>query len=888
MKRPLGIVALCYVTGIILGSGIGGPLGFLFLSGFLVSGAVWLLPSRGTFLLPALVMIAGWTNFQLQTDIVSPRDLRVLLGQAPQLVTLQGVLLETPTLRVRHIQGRETPQWRSSAHISVTTLQTDDSTLAARGRIIVSTRDLLSRDWFAGQQVELSGVLHPPREADAPGLFDYRRYLSREGIYFQLDVESPNDWKKRGRPQGPSLADRFFAWGKEQLQRGLPTEDTPLHLLWAMTLGWKTGLSDEVSEPFMASGTMHIFAISGLHIALLSGILLAVLRVIRLPRMLCGCVIIPLLWFYTAATGWQASAVRSTVMMTIVIGGWSLSRPADLLNSLSAAALVILLLDPQQLFQAGFQLSFLVVFAIAVLMPALDGWRDRILRNDPFLPDSLQPRWQRWTKPAGRAVAVSLATSLAAWLGSLPLIAWYFHLVTPVSLLANVLVVPLSSLALMGNLGSLLCGDWAPAAGVLFNEASWFFMSCMMAISSWCASLPGAFFYVPAPPPAAAVLFYLLVFGLCKGWFSTAPHRKVAWPSAAALLILMAWQTLHFWNETTVVVVPVGGGNFVWVDRPGRKNDLLIDCGNQSSYENVTRPFLRAQGVNKLENFLVTHGDVRQMGGAPQLLTDFSPRVVYHGATRQRSAAYRQILERIPERTLTEGQQFCQFKVLHPKSDHHFTEADDNALVLLADFQGVRLLFLSDLGRAGQEALLQTPESVEADIVISGRPLHGEPLSPPLLKRIRPQLIILADHEHPVAARGSKALLRRLDQSGVPVLFGRRTGPVTIRCRPTRWEAETMHSPIVLRSPSLPPPTSRHLRILQSERSLTYRQSMNKPLARDPSRPRTPARSAFAIAQDRGKHLEWEPPFLCALGSGAQSIQHPEPSLPGGRWIYAG
>ncbi len=172
--------------------------------------------------------------------------------------------------------------------------------------------------------------------------------------------------------------------------------DEPLQLLWAMTLGWKTALSGEVAEPFMRSGTMHVFAISGLHIALIAAILVKLLRVLGVPRALCGVLIIPAIWLYTGLTGWQASAIRATIMSTVIIAGWSIKRPSDLVNSLAASGLLILLWDPQQLFQASFQLSFVVVLSLAVVGPFLIQYRDlRWLRYDPFLPESLVPRWRK-------------------------------------------------------------------------------------------------------------------------------------------------------------------------------------------------------------------------------------------------------------------------------------------------------------------------------------------------------------------------------------------------------------------------------------------------------------------------------------------------------------
>src|SRR5262249_2161125 len=207
---------------------------------------------------------------------------------------------------------------------------------------------------------------------------------------------------------------RFLAWGQQTLARGLPTQDDSLRLLWAMTLGWTTGLTSEVSEPFMKSGTMHIFAISGLHIALIAGILVSVLRVVRVSRAWCGGFVVPAIWFYTGANGWQASAIRSTIMMTVIIVGWSLKRPSDLLNSLAAAAFIILLWDPQQIFGASFQLSFFCVLSIALLLPPFQRICDRWLSNDPLLPAELVPPWRQRLNVPLPCLTTPLPTSFAS------------------------------------------------------------------------------------------------------------------------------------------------------------------------------------------------------------------------------------------------------------------------------------------------------------------------------------------------------------------------------------------------------------------------------------------------------------------------------------------
>src|SRR5439155_888818 len=131
----------------------------------------------------------------------------------------------------------------------------------------------------------------------------------RSGIYYVLTVSSTNDWsiEEAKEPVRRPLSDRFLGWAKAALARGLPAEDESLRLEWALTLGWKPALTDEVAEPFMRASTYHIFAVDGLRLAIVSGIFLNLFQVLRLPRIWRGLFVIPLIWCYTALTGWPAS-----------------------------------------------------------------------------------------------------------------------------------------------------------------------------------------------------------------------------------------------------------------------------------------------------------------------------------------------------------------------------------------------------------------------------------------------------------------------------------------------------------------------------------------------------------------------------------------------------
>jgi len=791
----MATVALVYVGGLLLADSFQLPAALLLSSSLaLALLAIGWRKARPWLIWP-LVFLCGWTNLVCQTAVLSPNDLRARANHDAQIVTVRGTLPITPD-QLSYLK-RERQIARSMATMDVSLLQSQGRDWKpARGRILVLTPGTLPDSFFGGQTVEVTGVIAPPEGPLAEGLFDYRAYLKRQGIYFQLKAESTNDWAllSHGRPR--PISDRFCAWAEQRLSRGLPEEDEALHLLWAMTLGWKVGLTNEIYEPFMRSGTMHIFAISGLHIALISGILVSVLRTMQVSRSWCGIVVVPLIWFYTWVTGWQPSAIRSAIMMTVVIGGWSLRRPSNLLNSLAAAAFIILLWDPQQLFGASFQLSFFCVLSMALLLPLIHPVCERLLSTDPLLPKELVPAWRRRVHGPLRWVAMSMATSLAAWLGSLPLTACYFHLFSPVTLLANLLIVPLSSLALCCNVGTLMCGDWCAWAGDLFNHSAWFWMQCMIDLSHFAEWLPNSYFYVPGPSVVDMVLYYFILIGLITGWLIAPPRRAwtIAGASALALVYFCLWWVER--DTPALTILPIDGGLGIYCRARGLGEDLVVDPGTTNSVEMGLAPYLRARGVNHLPALLLSHGDTRHVGGSVLLANLFAHPRVFVSPVRFRSPPYRRILQGLRGdpgglKTLSQGDRLGPWILLHPNAQDGFSQADDNAVVLHGSFKGTRILLLSDLGPRGQNALLDRKTDLAADIVVTGLPSVGEPLTQAFLEAVHPRLIVVADSDYPASEHARPLLQDRLRKTGIPVLYCRASGAITIRCSEGRWKVST-------------------------------------------------------------------------------------------------
>ncbi len=825
MKRPLLMVALIFAGGIVFADLASSVLSvFPLMAGGIALALLALFWTRfRPVIVWLLLFVAGAASMTHRQSVLSPHDLRTLIGDRAEIVLIRGILAETPTQRI-YDHGEE-EVWSTIGRVDFEAIKSmSGDWRPAHGRVLVSTPSILSVEFFGGRDVEIEGVLRQPNTPVAEGVFEYRKFLKRQGIYYQLKVSSTNDWRLAGSSRDVTrpLADRFGVWAKAALARGLPEEDEPLRLLWAMTLGWKTALTGEVSEPFMRSGTMHIFAISGLHIALIAGLLVAVLRVFRVPRAKIAWVVVPLLWFYTNATGWQASAIRSSIMMSVIIGGWAFRRPSDLVNSLAAAAFIILLWDPRQLFQAGFQLSFLVVFSLALIVPIFEnlhepspnadstqpsGLLQRLVQRirflswifpDPLLPEELHSRSRYWFARALRYFFKASTTSLAAWIGSIPVIAYYFNLLTPVSLLANLMVVPLSGFALTSAFASIATTSWLPSFAEHFNHSAWFFMLLMIRVSEWAATLPGAYTHVATPSMATFALYYGILFSMISGWLLKPKFRLWIISGLTVLASICAFEWHRDWKVARLTILPLSGGESVYFKPAKSSDDLLVDCGNESTAEFVLKPYLRGQGIDRPSNLLLTHGDIRNVGGARLVASVFPPRKVLTTDLPFRSSAYREATQLFQQktnllRTIRRGEKLLQWTVLHPDENDRFPQADDNTIVLLGEIDGVRMLLLSDLGKPGQNVLMGRYPDLRADIVVSGLPNQSEPLADAFLESLKPQLVIITDSETPASQRSSKRLRERLMLHDFQVLFAQECGAVTLTIKDGEWRARAMN-----------------------------------------------------------------------------------------------
>lgn len=357
----------------------------------------------------------------------------------------------------------------SSFVLRVREIEKDGVAYGCQGDVLVYFKN--SPDIGYGWDLALKGFLRRP----------FQKYLDNQGIAYVLRVKNEFDILSYGRAKG-FWAQRVAAGLRAAIERKISEHLSGLAagVSLAMVLGEKKGVPWYISEAMMRSGTIHVLVVSGFNVGIVWFILDLIFKLFRIPRFFRLLLAIPALILYCLATGSTNPVARATVMAVFFIIGIINKREPDIYNSLGLAAMCILLIDPGELFDIGFQLSFASVLAIVFIYPRL-----KLLLRAHL--DKIKV-----INYLGNACLVSFS----AWLGTAGLIAGYFGVFAPVTVLANLFIVPLASLITICAFGLVILAMISPGLAHLFAVALTFLVNLLAYINGILTGLPGAYFSI--------------------------------------------------------------------------------------------------------------------------------------------------------------------------------------------------------------------------------------------------------------------------------------------------------------------------------------------------------------------------------------------------------
>lgn len=823
--RPLAAISLFYIAGIALGRlWLEAPLWAIILPGFMLAVMVWALWKRRLSLFAALLMLiaaAAGTAAFFVAFYPHPEGGGLLDYAGPPLY-VEGTIAEEPLHREDH----------SAYVLQVETVQTPEGRRDISGRLLVKIYGVARELYRFGERLRLRGTIVEPKGRRVPGGFDYAFYLRSQGID-GLIYPNPLQVSLLGGGNPGRLAASAIALRSRMvavIEKNLPSPEA--ELLAGILFGQRSRLPEDIQDNFTSSGTGHLLAVSGLHVGLVAALILGLWRRLGLRGKLPLFLAIVLTLGYAYLTGMRPSALRAAVMLSFALGAQLLDRDRDLPTAIGLAALVTLALNPLHLFTVGFQLSYAATLGIIYLQP-------------PLAEAALKMRLPKFIRS-------SLAVTLAAQIGVLPLCAYYFQHIPVGALFFNLILLPLMApLVGLGLGGALLGLNW-PAAAALILRLCGLLLQLVILVTGL-ARYP--FFYRPVQPPGEAglALIYLLMAGSVFLYYRyrrlrqrekelQPPHpasqgmplqkyllksftkqnaifiRKLLLFAILGLAVLLLWGHIviptHS-SEMVVAFLDVGQGAAALVESPCGTN-ILIDGGGDSppreepgkTGEMVLLPFLRRQGIRRIELAVVSHPHEDHFGGLLPLVEEIPVNTLLVSPAEGESPYYEDLLERAAAQGIHieragAGRAWgaasgLRLETLGPPQkliEGTGSDLNNNSLVFKLSYGEASFLFCGDIENEGARELLRQKSHLGADVLLV--PHHGAfmELLPELLRAVKPRYAVISvgpntfGHPHPDT-------LAALEEAGVKVLRTDLHGSVIFRTDGSRLEVETMQKPV--------------------------------------------------------------------------------------------
>jgi competence protein ComEC len=642
-----------------------------------------------------------------------------------------------------------------------------------RVRLLLRLKDRWPDTLMPGDELAVRARLRLPHIGSIPGTFDYRQYLARRDIAALAMVASPvliapaDNQLAADKRQGRYWIERIRTIIGNHLDSLL---DQPAAGLYrALLIGDRSRITPDIMESFKGSGVAHILAISGMHLGLLGFFIFQTiswlmrrseqvilhLDVKKVSMLLC----LPPLLFYTLLAGAQPPVVRAFIMASFIVVALGTDRLRSPLTTLAGAALVILLYDPFSLEEASFQLSFAAVAAIMLIVPPL---LRRFGSNSPEL--SRVRRLRLWLLGA-------VAVTVAATIGTMPLLLYHFNRIATVSVAANLIIEPLICLwaMVLGFIALPLLSVSLTAADLLLHAGSWALIAAV-AVASYVSSLPFSSMWLPSPSPWLMVCYYIVLVI----WLAP-PVGTFAWRTLAGGAFVCCLLTFflpltpladRFRDQDRISILAVGHGNGMLVElRDGR--NVLIDGGSRNSPgfdcgTALIAPYLWHRGIAHLDDVIISHADADHYNGIPAVLKRFTVDRLWLPYLDSSKPGYAQLcrLARQHEVTLLfpEGGTFIEGEgyrfiaagtaIGAPTVRRWITAGDatedDNGLVVLLQTPRFSMLFPGDIGKARERELLAAQVPLQAELMVASHHGSATSNSPAFLAAVSPKQLIVS------------------------------------------------------------------------------------------------------------------------------------------------
>jgi len=670
----------------------------------------------------------------------------------PTPLCLEAIATNSPRVRAAPpADPMSTMPSKERSVLTVSAMQVRDGTKwrPASGLLQLTVPNRLS-GVQAGDHLRIYGMLAASSPPLNPGEFDFANSQRQRRMLCRMSVDSA---------ECLSIVERSPQWNPHTVLHAIRSRSNEIlathlvpeqaELASAILLGIREQIDSQRIDMFMTTGTVHLLAISGLHVGMLAAGFWLIARLGWLSRRKMLYFAIALFIFYALFTDSKPPVVRAAVLISVMCVARLLGRRALAFNTLALAGLILLIVNPTNLFQVGTQLSFLAVATLACSQRLSYWWATP---DDPLQRLIAQSR--PWTSRLLRKVAVFVwqlwVISTVIWLVALPLVIYRFHLVSPIAVFVNPVALVPMSVALFSGFAVLVLGWTIPPLADVSGSVCSYSLSIIEASVRWADQISWGHAWTPSPPLWWVQLFYAaLAIGVAFPRFRVGLRWGIAltatWFAIGFALTvgpLARWDAKQH-DQLACTFIAVGHGTSVLVELPNGQT-LLYDGGSLGSSRFAVQPIaatLWSRGISHLDAIIISHADADHYNAVPGVLERFSAGVVYVSPVMFRDStpaleALREAIQArgVPLRELDatvrlNGGEGVALEVLHPPPQGVIGSDNANSIVLRIGYLDHTILLPGDLETPGLEAVMaELP--VDCSIVMA--PHHGSLRSDPL------------------------------------------------------------------------------------------------------------------------------------------------------------
>lgn len=592
--------------------------------------------------------------------------------------------------------------------------------------------------WERGMGIMLNGSFVEINLSSNPGQFDYQAYLAREHVYHKIVVIGIDEILL----SASSAVDHRLNIARRTLNNTFAELFTQAEagFLKSILLGESGDIPAELRESFAITGLSHILAISGLHLSIITFLLFGILLRLRMTRENAAATVMLVLIVYLILIGLRPSVVRATIMSLLMLYGIIYQNRIASLQAIGVALIVMTLYSPLWIYNVGFQLSFTITFSILFAYPELKQRLKELLG-----PDSI------WQSKVLSALALVATTQLA----SFPIIFYNFHQYSLISWFANFLIVPLfSSLILPFALLILVLGTIKISLALLPAKIMSTLLQILFQFIEWCANLINLHIYGNIFSGYLVLFIYILIIWLIfrkqikESFIAAARKRLIFIAEKITVLVLSTILIIIILipNPISITFIDVGQGDSSFIKTTTNRT-LLIDSGGTFDFpkeswqlranpfevgKNIVWPYLRYQGVKRLDYALLTHEDIDHMGGFFAVLEriEVGIFIVPSGFPRTDLGQQLAAIIKIKQIPVYHVEQAVSIEIdnsstllLLPAVIPYSTKSNDHSFAVIAEFNNKKIFFAADIEQAGEELLLDKYQLPVVDILKVGH--HG-------------------------------------------------------------------------------------------------------------------------------------------------------------------